>query len=73
MEPLDIKNVTTKIRSQQRRNTINPAMFNQDMYKIDLDLSYLDLQNIQQQRQITINKFAVKSFLKNIYSKNVNE
>ncbi|CAI2366929.1 unnamed protein product [Moneuplotes crassus] len=52
-----------------RRHTINPESLSTNIYKLDMDLGYLDIQNVEQARTATKSKLEVKSFLKGLYSK----
>ncbi|CAI2367921.1 unnamed protein product [Moneuplotes crassus] len=52
-----------------RRHTINPSKLPNNIYKLDMDLGYLDIQNVGQAREVARSKIEVKSFLKNCYNK----
>jgi hypothetical protein len=57
------------MRQHTKRHTLAPAMFDKNVLSLDFDLSCLDYEDFSQKSQATKNRFAVKTFLKQMYGK----
>lgn len=66
------RNPTKIMEMHKKRHTLNPAMIAKDIHSLDLDDNYLGIDSFDEKKQATKNKFAVKAFLKNCYSKYTN-
>ena len=60
--------VTDILKDQKRRYTYNPSIKIDDIRAIDMDDWSMASGDFNERREVTVNKFFVKSFLKTCYS-----
>ena len=62
------QNATNVANTHKRRNTFSSTVKIDDIRSLDLDECIVGDENFKDKREKVLNKFIVKSFLKNCYS-----